>query len=476
MSLYIKLHERKSTGKPKAMFLFSRDFEKMEYTTGFGIPILQYVSAYFDPIVITGKDSDISHFKKHAEVWGFSGHYLGGLKDNSFKRAVEMEGDDTNWEYNQKIVVDELTKSFGDGYFQDLSRIFVIDLIDFVLPQTGYVSPKDSAVAALRKNEFHDTVHEDADEIRIIKATNKKLAEKYYSRCSVLAFGSHNKNISMALIDWGIKQSNKFEMAYAFVIDPAVYTPIFTEWKIPFTAYYFADDKRGTRDFKEFPIGQLQHLLWDETKKKKDLLSVSGPIVKDKDFFFAGTIFQEKGSRSGLYGQFLQHLRLPNSDLYIPQRANGMVYTKSNNAKNVNKVVEKFNELYQDVINHPMYADHLVPAEYEDVVKRYKYGMVFRCVSYYDSLNFRPILYARLRILPLLDPEYDPTFIQIPEDIQQHLIVNNDKEIAERVKYFNENPQHRESLLDQLESKFETKTFAKNWKNILSSYITINEN
>jgi len=152
------------------------------------------------------------------------------------------------------------------------------------------------------------------------------------------------------------------------------------------------------------------------------------------------------------------------------------VYTKSNNAKNVNKVVEKFNELHQDVINHPMYADHLVPAEYEDVVKRYKYGMVFRCVSYYDSLNFRPILYARLRILPLLDPEYDPTFIQIPEEIQKHLIVRDDKEITERVRYFNENPQHREELLDQLEYKFETKTFAKNWKSILSKYISINEN
>ena len=476
MSLYVKIHERESTGKPKAMFLFPRDFEKMEYIMGFGIPILEYVSTLYDPIVITGKEGDISFFKKYAEVWGFSSGHLGYLKDNLFKRAVEMDGDDSNWEYNQKIVVNELKESFGEKYFKDLSKIFIIDPIDFILPQTGYVSNKDSQLAAIRKNEFHDTIFDDDNELKVIDDINKRIADKYYSRCSVLAFGSHNKNVSMALIEYAVKSSTNFEMTYAFINDPAFYTPIFDKWKIPFTAYYFGDDNRGTRDFKEFPIGQLQHILWDSRKKKKDLLSIDGPTIKDKDFFFAGTIFQEKGGRVELYNQFLKNLRIPKSDLFIPQRPNGIIYTKKNNERYVNKVLDKFADLHDNIIKHPLYADHLVPNEYEETVKRYKYGMLFRCVSYYDSLNFRPILYARLRILPLIDPSYDPTYIQIPKEIQEHLIVHNDEDIKIKVNYFNDNVALREELLDNLEYIFSIKNFSKNWKTILSQYIKQNEN
>jgi hypothetical protein len=275
----------------------------------------------------------------------------------------------------------------------------------------------------------------------------------------------------MATIKHAFNESKDFKMSYAFINDPAFYTPIFNEWNIPFTAYYFADDKRGTRDFHQFPIGELQHLLWDERKKKKDLLAMNEPVVKDKDFFFAGTIFQEKGGRVDLYNRYLKDLRVPNSSLFIPQRANGIVYTKNNNDRYVNKLTDKFADLHNDVVNHPLYAGHLVPAEYEETVKKYRYGMLFRCVSYYDSLNFRPILYARLRILPLIDPQYDPQCLQIPREIQEHLLVKHHHDITERVIYFNENPDHREELLNKLEYKFSVNTFQKDWKKTLQSYI-----
>jgi hypothetical protein len=472
MNLFVKIHERTNPGKPAVMLLFPRDFEKMEYIMGFGIPVLEYLSEKYHPIVITGENSDITHFKKYAEVWGFSANRLGKLKDTAFKRAVEMEGeDDSNWEYNQKIVVEELAKSFGEGYFGNLHEVYIIDPIDFILPQTSYVSKKESELLCERKNEFHDTVNSDESEIEIIKRYNEKTGEKYYSRCSVLAFGSHNKNISMALIEWAVRQNPDFSRVLAFINDPAFYTPVFREKKIPFTALYFANDMRGTRQFHEFPIGQLQHLVWDERKKKKDLLAIPTPIVKDRDFFFAGTIFQEKGGRVELYKRYLQDLNISNSSLFIPQRANGIVYTKNNNDRFVNKLTDKFSELLGDVTAHPMYAGHLIPAEYEEEVKRYRYGLLLRCVSYYDSLNFRPILYARLGILPLIDPGYDPQGLQIPLEIQQHLQVSDAADIEKKVNYFNENPEHREELLKQLEYKFGVKTFDRDWKKILSLYI-----
>jgi hypothetical protein len=471
MGLYINISSKPLTGKPKALFIFPRDFEKMEYIMGFGIPVLEYISQNYDTIVITGKDSDTTHYKKYAQVWGFGVGHLNRLKDTVLKRADEMDSVDTNWDYNQKIILQDIEECFGKGFFTDLEKIFIIDPIDFILPQTSYVPKKESELLNDRKNEFHDTVNEEPVELSLINKYNKKTAAKYYSRCSVLAFGSHNKNISMATIKHAFNEAREFKMTYAFINDPAFYTPIFKEWEIPFTALYFANDRRGTREFCEFPIGQLQHILWDGRKKKKDLLKIEKPIVKDKDFFFAGTIFQEKGGRIKLYNRYMRDLSIPDSSLFIPQRANGIVYKKKNNDRYVNKLIDKFSDLHNEISNHPLYTGHLVPAEYEEEVKRYRYGLLLRCVSYYDSLNFRPILYARLRILPLIDPMYDPMCLQIPADIQRDLLVNDHKEIESRVQYFNEHSSYREELLDKLEYKFRIKSFEKDWKHILSLYI-----
>ena len=469
--LFTRLQENTIEGKPKAMVIMPRDFEKMEYITGFAIPIIEYLHQNYHVIVITGKDSDITHYKKWSEIWGFSVGYLNKLKDKALKRSDEMEGDDNNWEYNQDIIVSELIKSFGSDYFSNLEKVLIIDPIDFILPQTSYVPKKVDEQLNYMRNEFHDTIRNDDRELEVIKQYNDKTATKYYSRCSVLAFGSHNKNISMSLVDWSVAQATNFQMVYGFINDPAFYTPIFVEWDIPFTAYYFANDARGSRDFKEFPIGELQHLVWDMQKKKKDLLSAESAITKDRDFFFAGTIFQEKGGRVELYKRYMRDLRLPDSALFIPQRANGIVYTKKNNDRYINKLNDKFSELHKEILEHPLYAGHLVPAEYEEEVKRYRYGLLLRCVSHYDSLNFRPILYSRLGILPLIDPSYDPMGLQIPLDIQEHLLVADSAEIENRVKYFNENPAHREELLKKLEYKFNVKEFEKNWKNLLTKYI-----
>jgi hypothetical protein len=76
-----------------------------------------------------------------------------------------------------------------------------------------------------------------------------------------------------------------------------------------------------------------------------------------------------------------------------------------------------------------------------------------------------------LRILPLIDPGYDPQGLQIPLDIQSYLLVNSADDIEQKVNYFNENPEIRENLLDQLEYKFKVKQFEHNWKKQLSDYI-----
>lgn len=471
--LYVQLNEKPRTGKPLVMCMMPRDFKKMSYIMGFSIPILQVLSEDYDLMLITGKEGENEDLYKYGQVWGLSQAYLINLKAKRFKRAVEMsEGEDINWKYNRDILWEEFLLTFKKGYFTDLKKILIFDPIDFILPLTTYVSQKEHPLLCTRRNEFHDAVDPDDLEREMINKHNDIIYHKFDTRCSVLAFGTHFKNVSVNLVKYAFKEAEDFDMAYAFINDPAFYTPIFPFEGIPFKAYYFKDDKRGTRDFYEFPLGELQHIIWDKRIKQADLLKnlFNQARPKDRSVFFAGTIFQEKGGRVELWNRYLKNLRVPGAGLYIPQRSNGILHSKRVNDRYLNKIKDIFADLHEEVINHPHYDGWLVPDEYEEQVSRFRYGILFRCVSYYDSLNFRPILYARLRILPLLDPQYDPTGLQVPPYIQQHLLVHSHEDIAERVKYFDEHPLERENLLDKLEEIFHTKTFEKNWKKDLKNY------
>jgi len=469
--LYTKLNDKELTGKPIALCMMPRNFKKMTYIMGFSIPILEFLSQDHDVIMISGKEGENEDLYKFGQVWGLEQSYLNKLKERRFKRATEIDGDDTNWEYNRNILLEEFAMNFGKGYFKSLKKILIFDPIDFILPLTSYVAKKEHPLLCTRRNEFHDAVDPDDFERQKIREGNEKVGQKFDARCSVLAFGTHFKNVSTNLVKYAFKESADFGMTYAFINDPAFYTPIFEYEKIPFKAYYFRDDKRGTRDFYSFPLGELQHIVWDNRNKKTDLLSFTTDTVKkDRSVFFAGTIFQEKGGRLELWEQYLKDLRVPDAALYIPQRSNGILHSKGQNDRYLNKVKDVFADLHEEMMAHPHYEGHLVPEEYEEHIKRFRYGILFRCVSFYDSLNFRPILYARLRILPLLDPQYDPAALQVPPYIQSKLVVHSHQDIAEKVKYFDEHPEEREKLLDELEALFSIKTFEKTWKTELKKY------
>jgi hypothetical protein len=467
--LYTKFNDVEPSEKPMALCIMPRNFKRMSYIMGFSVPVMEFLTEKYNLVILTGQKDDNEELLKYGQVWGIDQIYIKYLKSERFKRVDDLE--DSNCEYNHNILTEEFVKTFGKGFFSKLSKILIFNPDDFILPLTSYVSKKEHLDLHLQQNEFHDSINPDTFELEKIKIANRKICKNFDAKCRILAFGSHFKNITVNLVKYAFKEAKNFDTAYAFINDPAFYSPIFEYENIPFKAYYFKDDKRGTRDYYEFPIGELQHIIWDGRNKKIDLLSFgSDKRKKDKSVFFAGTIFQEKGGRIELWEKYLKNLRVPDAGLYIPLRSNGILHSKSRNDKYLNKVKEVFSELLYDVENHPHYLGHLVPDEYEDQVARYKYGILFRCVSNYDSLNFRPILYARLRILPLLDPLYDPAYLQIPEYIQSKLLVYSHKDIEQKVKYFDENIEEREKLLDDLEELFSIKTFNKNWKNKLNNY------
>lgn len=466
--IYKKLNDTELTGRPSVLCIMPRDFEKMSYIMGFSIPILEFLGKDNDLLIITGKEGGSDCLFKYGPTWGIAVSQINKLKEKKFKRAEEMEN---NSEYNTEILVDELRKSFPEGTFKNVRKVLVFDPIDFILPQTSYIGKKEHVDMCERKNEFHDSVSPDKEELKLIKKINQKVCSKYDYKTNVLAFGSHYKNITYNIIKMAFKEADNFEMAYAFINDPAFYTPIFEFEKIPFTAYYFADDNRGTRKFKKFPLGELQHIVWDGRAKAKNLLDFGdGPITKFRSVFFAGTIFQEKGGRVDLWNRYLRDLRCAGAGIYVPLRANGILYSKTVNGRYMNKIDEDFADLKEEITSHPNYEGHLTPDEYEDTVKTFQYGLILRCISHCDSLNFRPVLYARLRILPLLDPGYDPDYLQIPKDIQDKIRVKDSDDIAEKVKYFDKNTKEREDLLNRLEEIFQVKTFSQTWNKILKDY------
>jgi hypothetical protein len=173
--------------------------------------------------------------------------------------------------------------------------------------------------------------------------------------------------------------------------------------------------------------------------------------------FFAGTLFQDKGSRRFIWDKFLKDVKSDDCSYYIPLRKNGINKSKdgrSERAETTLKETAAFTELYNNVIEHKNYKEALLPSEVNDKTKRYKYGMIFRCVSINDSLNFRPVLYAYSDIVPFLDPQYDPDCLQIPKHIQEKLLVANAWDIDERIKYFNDNDSVRIEILNELKDLF----------------------
>jgi hypothetical protein len=65
-------------------------------------------------------------------------------------------------------------------------------------------------------------------------------------------------------------------------------------------------------------------------------------------------------------------------------------------------------------------------------------------------------------VLPLIDPQYDPTFLQIPEHIQEKLIVHNSQDIDRLIKYFNENDEERVLILRELRDLFHIDDYINN--------------
>lgn len=379
--------------------------------------------------------------------------FVDGLKRKTDKSLPE---DFNHFEYNDNMIQNSFKESFHE--LPEFEYILISADQQFLLPLTTYNEKDSTDYVKNRSNEFFDYLGNDPVILEDIDRTNERIIKNNFSKISPIAFSTNIQHYSFMAVKMLHDMGKLKKKVLSFLVDPIFYSPFFDKNNIPHQEYFFANDTRGTRNFKEFPIAQFQHLVYDEKMLNQNLDDWDEPeeVVQDHNFFFAGSLFHGKGDRPKLWHKFLSGITDEKSNFFIPIKKNGII--KKGAARTdamTNKVQESFPELYEEVTNHPLFKDGVLPDKLEQVTSKYKYALIMRCVSSEDSLNFRPVLYAKQNILPFLDPMYDPDYLQIPEGIQNKLRVESAEDIERLIKYYNEHDDERQLLLKKLEHVFE---------------------
>lgn len=436
--------------KPTIMFFDKRDLSEYTHIYGAARIVKEYLKPYYN-IIEVGMGCNI--YNNYYEI------------KRNFTNVLKRKAQDENYiEYNAKLMQESLERTFKDLPVIDYIILGTDDF--FRLPLTSYCNKGESEYLHSMMNEFFDYVGDDKESMDRIDKMNERIIENWDKSVSPIAFSTKDLTYFYKVIEH-IHNTNRLKHnVISMSIDPVIYTPFFDKKGIPAKYYYFADDTRGTRNFKKFDTAQLQHIVYDKKFEIDDWTEPDN--TKTDNLFFAGTVFQEKGSRKFIWDEFLKDVKSEKCSYFIPLRKNGITKARNGNAERQEEILkteEIFIELYNDIISNKNYKGVLLPNELNDKTKHFKYGMVFRCVSHNDSLNFRPVLYTYMDIVPFLDYQYDPECLQVPKHIQDKILVHNANEIDEKIKYFNENDNERITVLNELKELFEIDEYINNTNN-----------
>lgn len=403
-------------------------------------------------VAITNKKDLAELESKYYNVLSFD---LDHYKDNYFKRSKEYEGEGTHFDYNAALTHESFDRVLGD---YNISKVIIGNETLAVLPSTGHGPGEYGPL----KERFFDYVGKDQAKVEEINTISSRLSKKINGMYNVLAYNYWMKNLTYNFVKY-CSLKEHYEMTYFPVIDPKVFHLGYTLNDIPCTMHYFADDNRGTREYTQFPISEMQHLIYE------DLDLYNGP--KTKDFVFYGTILNTNGPKITRWNQYLRNLNLESADYFIPLRFNGLFATEKEanrfkgklNEKSLNSATETQQEIYASIRDHKSYSGHFYPDKQYEICKDYKYTLIVCCGSFEDSLNYRPVFSAIAGMLPFIDPQFDPEYLYIPKKIQDKLRVNSEKDIQDKISYYNTNDTERLSLLQELRDLFDLDNFKKNF-------------
>ena len=441
-----------SYDKNKPSILVIKALERYSYIFGFVDSILNELSKKYNIFILSFEQIKNTSFNTIK------------IKEQNIKKEIENicyrknDFDDSlssnRYDYNHQALENLLYNSIPN--LKSLEYIIIGYDLYFILPYTKYFKSLDTSLY----NEFFDYVGNNKDSIEKITNNAKEFSKEINKYISPFAFSQIRQCIILNTIRAFIrKYKSTLKSIDTFIIDPAQFHFLYETFDVPYRCFYFENDKRGTRNFIKFPIAQIQHCVFDYFKQTNKDNSDNNR----KLFMFAGSIFSNKESRKIVWKTFLKDLYIENSSLYIPL-AKGRVFQVEPTNKilenNKEKIIENYSEeFYNEVKYHKMYNGHILPENLYEEIGNYKYSFIPRCVSYKDSLNFRPILYVQNNVLPLLDDQYDPSYLMIPKEIQDKIVVKDYKDIEEKVKYFEEHTDEKNDILNKLKDLFNLDKF-----------------
>jgi len=371
------------------------------------------------------------------------------------KKTSGKTGNEVN-DFNVYLTMKEYELFFSD---LRIDRIFIQAHTYSVIPSTEYAKGRD--------NSFHDYIGNDKTELKEIADLNKKLFDRIYDFVAPpLAFMWFINFVYYTLLTY-LSKSGNIKSCNVMTDDPSTsWSYFFENIGMPnFNTWYFADDNRGTRNFKGFPLLQFR-IMHGLDELKKPLFS------QKKKLLYNGSILNNRGecSRYTQWKRYLKNLNIPNSSIYTFLKFNSDSEIKSKAESNIKKLEDEgFLDIYKEVINHKMYKGmHGKNSEFQ-IAQDYDYVLCLKPLTKYDSLNQKPG-YCMLDVLPLLAEDYDPeNLYKIPIDIKKKITVSSSKDIEDKVKYFDKHKEERIEIINRLKEHFKFEDIRKNYKEIIKN-------
>ena len=358
---------------------------------------------------------------------------------NDVKFDILKENPNAHKDNKNKLINDffipELT------FFNNIKGIFVCPsvLMTGDMDNEKFDSIKDNDIKAI----------EDLNK-NIISIDNKKM-------WTYTAFLTKGTRIAIDLICYIIEKYNC--KCYQFIIDPAQFYHYFNK-KYNAITYNFEDDFRGTRDLHEFPMGQLVYIY------NYDIFDLKSFKEKENNFIYGGNVLIFKGNRMQDWLTFFDDFYYEKSTLHV-SNTNGIDNKRKPNKALLNHPL--YNKTIESIKNNKLNKGYIENEFFEKELNNYKYSFILKCISKNDSLNFRIYYMLIYNILPLIDSRYDEDNLQIPKKFKDKLLVNNSKDLVDKINYFENHLDEANNLLEEMKSYFINNNY-KNENFILNEF------
>ncbi|SFM28367.1 hypothetical protein [Pelosinus propionicus] len=233
----------------------------------------------------------------------------------------------------------------------------------------------------------------------------------------------------------------------------------------PFTkkvvSYFFVNDNKGVREFKKFPMEALQDCYGKQMPDK----SYYDNILENKpyDLMWGGNFpFELEHRRESWYKYFHQL----NANAIIRTKPNGQAVTNKNGAIPKkwanNALIQQF---ITDINGNRYIQPTLAYDQYNESLKDALFTLALRCYyGKHDNLGFRIGNALFFGTVPLISDEYDKRRLYLPKRFREILVVTNNQDIEEKIKYFRNDPEAYKDLFWELfNNYFDKRDFYLNY-------------